>query len=328
MQPAPQQVPPVTATVTGSTGNNPSTATETNDSQPPSDSVQVGFTQAQSLPPSQFISNDALNALVGMGFPESESRAALNAAMGNPDLAYEFLLTGIPEHARGLRTGSATPSRPTGIDQLRLHPQFNMLKQLIQQNPAALSQVLNLIGQQDPALLQAIHENNDAFIAMMNEPIEGSAPIVSQPAPVSQAAYPVSDPTQIFQLLAAMPAEQRAQFAQSMGLSAGQLDGVMQMMAQLPPNELHAMLGRGTVGRQHSDPPGVIRLTEDEIAAVNRLVAMGFTQQQAAQAYLACDKNEMLAANLLIEGGWAFDDDDVGPGNFGRRGDDEDDMYH
>ncbi len=323
MQPAPQQVPPAPVTTgTGSTGgNNPSAVTESNESQPPSDS---GFSQVQS--PSQLFSNDALHALIGMGFPESESRAALNAAMGNPDLAYEFLLTGIPEHARGLRTGSATPSRPTGIDQLRLHPQFNMLKQLIQQNPAALSQVLNLIGQQDPALLQAIHENNDAFIAMMNEPIEGSAPTVPQPAPVSHAANPVSDPTQIFQLLAAMPADQRAQFAQSMGLSADQLEGVMQMMAQLPPTDLHAMLGRGPVGRQHADPPGVIRLTEDEIAAVNRLVAMGFTQQQAAQAYLACDKNEMLAANLLIEGGWALDDDDVGPGN--RHGDDEDDMYH
>jgi hypothetical protein len=35
-----------------------------------------------------------------MGFPEAETRAALAAAMGNPDLAYEYLLTGIIEKSQ------------------------------------------------------------------------------------------------------------------------------------------------------------------------------------------------------------------------------------
>ena len=56
---------------------------------------------------------------------------------------------------------------------------------LVQTNPGALSQVLDLIGmyilshltylltgQQSPQLLADIHANNEAFIAMMNEPIE------------------------------------------------------------------------------------------------------------------------------------------------------------
>jgi UV excision repair protein RAD23 len=46
----------------------------------------------------------------------------------------------------------------------------------------------------------------------------------------------------------------------------------------------------------------VIRLTEDEMNAVNRLTEMGFDQQDAVAAYLACDKNEALAANLLMDG--------------------------
>jgi UV excision repair protein RAD23 len=58
---------------------------------------------------------------------------------------------------------------------------------------------------------------------------------------------------------------------------------------------------------------------------------MGFDRTEAAQAFLACDKNEALAANLLMDSagqeGGAFgfppDDDDNG----GDGGDDGDDMY-
>lgn len=275
----------------------------------------------------QFVTAEGLAALVGMGFPESESRAALNAAMGNADLAYEFLLTGIPERARAPVNRTLVPGSPAaapavtgGIEQLRRHPQFNMLKQLVQQNPASLPQVLDLIGQQDPALLATIHANNEAFIAMMNEPIV-EAPPTQQQAPAI-AANPMADPTQMVQMLAQMQPAQRAQFAQTLGMTPAQLEGFMQMMSSIPPDQLQQMLagagGMGGAGEQ--DPANVIRLTAEEMEAVNRLMALGFSQQEAAQAYLACDKNEAVAANLLLEGGWA--DDDEGYGGH------EDDMYH
>ena len=75
----------------------------------------------------------------------------------------------------------------------------------------------------------------------------------------------------------------------------------------------------------------VIRLTAEEMAAVDRLTAMGFDRTEAAQAFLACDKNETLAANLLMDsmanGGGVFGggDDDDESGNNG--GDDDDNMY-
>lgn len=337
---------PAPAPSSGSTANAPTT--------PP-----AATTTGTAASASPFVTAEGVQALVGMGFPESECRAALAAAMGNPDMAYEFLLTGIPDHLRNAAPGVSPPAaaptsantEPRSIESLRSHPQFNMLKQLVQSNPAALSQVLQLIGQQDPQLLAAIHANNDAFLAMMNEPITNDPP----PAPAASAGgataaaappgalpglggaggNPLADPARFLQMMQALPPPQRAQLAQTMGMSPEQLEGFIQMMASMPPEQMQAMLG-GAMGAGGmpgapggADPPGVIRLSPEEMEAVNRLVALGFTQQQAAQAYLACDKNESLAANLLFDGGWG---DDEGMGGFGGGGGDEgdnggDDMY-
>ena len=42
-------------------------------------------------------------------------------------------------------------------------------------------------------------------------------------------------------------------------------------------------------------------MTREEMAAIERLQALGFSKQRAAEAYLSCDKNEEFAANFLFE---------------------------
>jgi len=57
----------------------------------------------------------------------------------------------------------------------------------------------------------------------------------------------------------------------------------------------------GEGGEGGSDPPGTIRVTPEEKAAIERIEAMGFQRHRAIEAYLACDKNEEWALNYLFE---------------------------
>lgn len=45
----------------------------------------------------------------------------------------------------------------------------------------------------------------------------------------------------------------------------------------------------------------VVELSEEDQAAINRLAALGFDRNMCIEAYLACDKNEEMAANYLAE---------------------------
>lgn len=65
----------------------------------------------------------------------------------------------------------------------------------------------------------------------------------------------------------------------------------------------------GWRGHRGGPEPGEqLEVTEEEKAAIERLASMGFDRNLAIQAFFACDKNETLAANYLIEHAGEFDD--------------------
>jgi UV excision repair protein RAD23 len=315
--------------------------------------------------------DEVVNNLTGMGFPEAEVRHCLRAANGNPDIAVEFLTNGIPPGMQpGERSTASASGGGTGtLEALRNHPQFNDLRRLVQSNPQMLQTVLAQIGQQQPELLAEINANQEAFLQMMNEPItetstsstSGGAGGTSSfaPAPAGGSAAEAAmqgippgmmdgmgNPAAMAQLIQSMSPGELEQMAQMMGLSADQLRTTAQMLGQIPPEQLQqymmqAMQGGGLggmMGGGGDGGPQVLRLTEEEMAAVDRLADMGFDRTEAAQAYLACDKNEALAANLLMDsmadgGAFGFGGDAGGAGgddnndDSGGGSNNDDEMY-
>mmetsp|Transcript_1703 Transcript_1703/g.2682 ORF Transcript_1703/g.2682 Transcript_1703/m.2682 type:complete len:461 (+) Transcript_1703:156-1538(+) len=281
----------------------------------------------------------AVSQLQEMGFPKPECEAALSAAFGDRERAVEYLMNGIPPEAvaaaasmnaggqaQATNPGSAAQSAPSApaaqsggsgpLEALRRHPQFNELKRIVQSNPSALSQVLTTLLQGNTELLAAIDDNREEFVRMMNEPIEGNSteqPGGASPGDVagSLAGMGGAQPEQyaaILQAMQTMPPEQRAQLAQAMGVPPEQLQAITQMIQNMPP-EAFAQMMSALITNNGGGMPGmpgmpadqnVVRLTPEEAAAIDRLVELGFPKSACVEAYLACDKNEQVAANYLF----------------------------
>ncbi|KAM8743315.1 UV excision repair protein RAD23 homolog B [Acanthopagrus schlegelii] len=225
-------------------------------------------------------SYDAMvNEMMLMGYEREQVVAALRASFNNPDRAVEYLLTGIPgrdatgsDAAASPVSGAPAPAAPTSgssapantgsspsaggvnpLSFLRNQPQFQMMRQLIQQNASLLPALLQEIGRENPELLQEISSHQEQFIQMLNEP---------NPEPVPAG-----------------------------GGGGG---------------------GAGGAGGQAGDAAGgshmsYIQVTPQEKEAIERLKALGFPEGLVIQAYFACEKNENLAANFLLQQN--FDDD-------------------
>lgn len=248
------------------------------------------------------IDNDVVEQIMAMGFEDrAQVVRALRCAYMNPDRAVEYLFNGIPasvaaqfdaQHApRPAQThapatapthsapsgsapsggasgsgapaggaGNMTPEQLAALMQamqgqqqgrtpleaaLLSIPQFDQIRMLVRQNPAALPAVMQQLQQHSPELFAMVQANPQEFLRIMNE-----------------------------------------------GPSAG-------------------AGGAGAVGGDEGEEGGaggpmVMQLTPADREPIQRLVALGggmWDTRAATIVYLACRRNEELAANVLFDNG-------------------------
>ena len=82
-----------------------------------------------------------------MGFPREQCVAALRAAFNNSERAVEYLLNGIPA---GGAQGAPGGQGAQALQALSELPQFEMIRQAVQQDPNALPIILEQLATTSP----------------------------------------------------------------------------------------------------------------------------------------------------------------------------------
>ena len=242
----------------------------------------------------------AIDNLCEMGFPREDVVRSMRASFNNPDRAAEYLMNGIPANLEpdvtGIPPTGGTAAAPVPAAAAAAAPATPAAGQQNTQNPAAPQNLFQLAQQQQQqnrggaAPFPAAGAGNAGAAGLNLEALRNNPQIQQIRQTIQQ--NPDQAPILLQQL-----AQQNPQLAQMFAANPD-------MLANLLGIEL------GDDDDQQAIPPGatVINVTPEEQAAIQRLEALGFPRQVAAEAYLLCDKNEELAANYLFEHGNDYDD--------------------
>ncbi|KAK4123089.1 UV excision repair protein Rad23 [Parathielavia appendiculata] len=234
---------------------------------------------------------EAIANMLAMGFERSQIDAAMRAAFYNPERAVEYLLSGIPEHlqqpeaaarpaAAPAAAAAAAPAAGAGGDDDGNVNLFDLAAQAGRGSGARSGSGVAAGAGAEAGQQQGL----------------GNLEFLRHNAQFQQFRQVVQQQPQMLEPI-----------LQQLGAGNPQL---AQLIAQNP-DQFLSLLSESAGDDDAPLPPGAhqISVTEEERDAIERLTRLGFTQDQAIQAYFACDKNEELAANFLFD--QPDDDDDV-----------------
>ncbi|BGO92371.1 UV excision repair protein rad23 [Rhodotorula toruloides] len=326
--PAPPQTPAQPTSAPASAPNAPgpaapSSAPAATEAETPAPAANQPADEATS-----FISGSALETsiseMVAMGFPREQVQRAMRASFNNPHRAVEYLMTGIPDAPAAAEPAAApaaanppgTPSPASGnAAPLAATPAPGESAVTVSEARADLEPAFAAAPANAPRNLF------EAAAAARNAPPAPAAATGGAGASPELAALR-SNPVfgQLRSLVQQNPALLQP-FLQQLGASNPELLSLIERNQQAFVEYLQEGLGEGEgldalldqFGDDGDDEGGMgggqyIQVTEEERAAIQRLVAMGFDEQMAIQAYIACGRDEQMAANLLLEGSFDFDD--------------------
>ena len=208
-----------------------------------------------------------------MGFERTQAEAAIKAARGQIDLAIEYLYSGIPEGIKDMDLDNVQEQEEGENEGNDGGQDDDPVK-----NVASIAKI---ICQRDPSgltsLLQNIQQNDPDLMNLIKQREEEFKTFLEQP--ITNEDYRVLQ-----------------RFSQELGL--GGLGGEHS-------HEAGSGSGRGQIR---------LNLTPEDKEAITRLKSLGnFSEIDVIQAYIACDKNEEMAANYLFE--QKMNDDNNNNGN-------------
>mmetsp|Transcript_42156 Transcript_42156/g.51186 ORF Transcript_42156/g.51186 Transcript_42156/m.51186 type:complete len:387 (+) Transcript_42156:135-1295(+) len=231
-----------------------------------------------------------ISMIMEMGFPRDQVERAMRAAFNNPDRAVEYLMSGIPDTpdvppVAAPTTG--TPAEGTPSAAAAGGPNTEPLNMFA---PGAVAGAAGgAPGGEGTGALNFLR-NNAQFqhlLGMVQSNPQILQPMLAELARQNPQLLQLinSNQQEFLRLINEPPAE---------GMDMSVLDQMMGGAA-------------GGEGGEGGIPPGAISVTPEEKEAIDRLVGMGFDRGLAIEAFFACDKNETLAANYLLENAQDFE---------------------
>ncbi|KAI8924397.1 XPC-binding domain-containing protein [Entophlyctis helioformis] len=242
----------------------------------------------------------AVSNLVEMGFPREQVVVAMRAAFNNPDRAAEYLMTGIPDNiAREFAAPPAASS--TAATPAAAAPASAPASATSATVPAA-GQPINLFE----AAAQAAAQNRAA---------SAGGARTGAGAAAASAEFAALQNSPQFQELRQL-VQTQPQLLQPLLQELGRTNPALLQLISQNQDQFLQMLNLEGAGGDDADMIGddgaspdahYVTVTPEEESAINRLAALGFDRNLALEAFLACDKNEELAANYLFDMGQGDD---------------------
>lgn len=231
-------------------------------------------------------------SLVDMGFNADLSLRAIQAAKGDMSLAIEYLYNGIPSgnaqvplYSDYLGGEDSEDYEGEGEEPFAIEIDPEALNNLNLSDPQALSNIASIVKviiNEDPnmleSLLSEIENSNPEIIEFIKERDEEFKALIEKPITEED----------ILKFNNLMPGNDED---------------------PINVENLEDMLVNNNNDQNSHVDIGNLNLTEAERVSIDRLKDLGFSELEAVQAFIACNKDEMQAANFLLENKFKEGDD-------------------
>ncbi|KAI8639101.1 hypothetical protein BD408DRAFT_421988 [Parasitella parasitica] len=236
---------------------------------------------AASRPDNSLVTGSQLDSviqnLMEMGFEREQCVRALRASFNNPDRAVEYLFNGIPQSI---------------LDDMNADQQA-------QQESATAAAVNSPSAQATSTPENTAGTPLNLFAAAQQQAQQQQQQQQQQQSADGSADFSRLRNTphfqQIRQLVQTNPA-----LLQPLLQQLGQSNPELLRSIEANPNEFLRTLLEGS-DDEEGGASSMIQVTQEQKEAIDRLMALGFERSRVIEAYFACDKNEELAANYLLE---------------------------